>query len=684
MSNSFYNYQKVENGQNITSIPLRNFISNKCISKKYKNRILPINNKIQENKDKNHSQIILNSENIISNDDSKYIHCKRHPNNIISFYCEDDRTFPCILCISKHQEHTFKKCYCSKKYFNKEMLNMRKLYEDIEIKYFQNKKNAENFFSKIKIHFDKEIHKINEYFDSMISILQDKKNEFIAKMLIIYENYLKKFIKYKFVFDSCNKYYYNLSKKMNYIENEIYKKEDFESFYNIKNIFINEINDFSKCNDENFNNRNIFYFNSSSMPIFVYPEKSIVNIKDNINLFGSFKNVNIDFNLKENRNEQSKIKEKIALIDSINTDNTFGNNNNNIKNTKTNLEILLESNKNKNIISSINTQLSNINDTLIEKQLIDTNSTLFFLNKNEVKNVFKQQDEDMNQIVEKNSPKINNNKKIKISDSPKNTDNYDNNYKKVKYTSCNKEIRNKQIIKKFLEKEELNRNDISRLTTKQSNLKREPNTNYHSKYFASFDNNYRNHTLSNEYKIKKIKIESKNKKKNKKYPPNNWIKYRHMAYKKSNSITENINSFNIELKNNKNDNRKKKIPKKEKINNINKYKNDSFERKILLNENNNGSYYIHQRVNGLYNDNEKNNKYKKNNLIKNHRNVKSMKNLRKNSLKYDLNNILNNMPKPDSQICRITDNYDRRNSLSNYNINRSNSYRYYKKDIFFH
>ena len=561
---------------------------------------------------------------------------------------------------------------------------MRKSFEDIEIKYFQNKKKAENFFSKIKIHFDKEIHKINEFFDSMISIIQDKKNEYIAKMLIIYENYLNKFINYKFVFDSCDKTYFNLHKKMNYIENEIYKKEDLESFYNIKHIFINEINDFSKCNEENFEKRNIFYFNSSSMPIFVYPEKSIINIRDNINLFGSFKNVNIDFNQKENEDEQNKIKEKIALIDSINIDNTLQNNNSNVKRNKTNLEILLESTKNKNIISSINTQLSNINDTLLEKQLIDTNSTLFFLNKNEVKNVFNQQDEGTNQIFERNSPKINNNEEIKISDSPKNVVNFENNYKKVKYTSCNKENRNKQIIKKFLEKEELIKNDISRLTTNQSNLNREKNTNNHSKYFASFDKNYRNHTLNNDCEIKKINIDSKNKKKNKKYPPNNWIKYRHMAYKKSNYITENINSFNIELKNNKNDNRKKKIPKKEKINNINKYKNDSFERKILLNENNNGSYYIHQRVNGIYNDNEKNNKYKKNNLIKNHRNVKSMKNLRKNSLKYDLNNILNNMPKPDSQICRITDNYDRRNSLSNYNINRSNSYRYYKKDIFFH
>ena len=681
MSNSFYNFQKVENGQNISSIPLRNFISNKCFPKKYKNKILSFNGKIQENNEKNHSQIILNSENIISNDDSKYIHCKRHPKNIISFFCQDDRTFPCILCISNHEEHAYKRCYCTKKYFNQEMLNLKGLFEDIEIKYFQYKKIAENFFSKIKIHFDKEINKINEYFDSMISILQDKKNEFIAKMLIIYENYLKKFINYKFVFDSCDKNYYNLNKKINYIENEIYKKEDFESFYNIKNIFINEINDFSKCNDDNFRNNNNFYFNDNSMPIFSYPEKPIINGNDNINLFGSFKNINIDFNQKENGNEQRKIKEKIILFDSINIDNALGKNNNNvIKKNKTNLEILDENTKNKNIISSINSQISNINDTLLEKQLIDTNSTLFLLNKNEVKNVFKQQDEDTNQILDLNLPKKNNNEEIRISESPKNKNSEDNKYKKVKYTSCDKEKRNKQIIKKFLEKEELNRNDISRLTTKQSNLNREKSTNYHSKYFASFDNNYRNKTLNDDNEVKRIKIETKNKKKNKKYPPNNYIKYRQIARKKSNSITKNINSFNIEQNNN--NKKKKTIPKKEKINNINKYINDSFERENVFDNKNNGSIYIHRKINCLYNDLYTKNKSKKINLVKNQRNVKSMKHLRKNRLNYIDNNILNNMPKPESQICRLTDNYNRRNSLSNYNINRSNSYRYYKKDIF--
>ena len=417
------------------------------------------------------------------------------------------------------------------------------------------------------------------------------------------------------------------------------------------------------------------------MPIFSYPEKPIINGNDNINLFGSFKNINIDFNQKENGNEQRKIKEKIILFDSINIDNALGKNYNNvIKKNKTNLEILDENTKNKNIISSINSQISNINDTLLEKQLIDTNSTLFLLNKNEVKNVFKQQDEDTNQILDLNLPKKNNNEEIRISESPKNKNSEDNKYKKVKYTSCDKEKRNKQIIKKFLEKEELNRNDISRLTTGQSNLNREKSTNYHSKYFASFDNNYRNKTLNDDNEVKRIKIETKNKKKNKKYPPNNYIKYRQIARKKSNSITKNINSFNIEQKNN--NKKKKTIPKKEKINNINKYINDSFERENVFDNNNNGSIYIHRKINCLYNDLYTKNKSKKINLVKNQRNVKSMKHLRKNRLNYIDNNILNNMPKPESQICRLTDNYNRRNSLSNYNINRSNSYRYYKKDIF--
>ena len=243
MSNEIYNYKKTENEKDASCIPIKNIFNNKLIPKKIKRKISPMNNK-----GNNQSQKLLNNENINLNDISKYVSCKRHPQNIIRYFCENDKTFNCILCITQHEKHSYKNFFCTKKYFDKEIIAIKKLFDEKEMKYFEIKKKAEIFFSKIKIHFDQEIHKINDYFDSIISILQAKKSEFISKMLIIYENYLKQFIKYKFIFDHCDKDYYNLNQKIKFIDNEVYKKEDLESFYKIKNCFIKEVQDFSKYN----------------------------------------------------------------------------------------------------------------------------------------------------------------------------------------------------------------------------------------------------------------------------------------------------------------------------------------------------------------------------------------------------------------------------------------------------
>ena len=689
MSNSFYIYQNTENGQNKSYIPLRNDLSNKCLIKKNKNKIK------HQNKVDNNFQILYNSENISNNNVSKYIHCKRHPQNIISFFCETDKTFPCTLCISEHEDHSYKNCYCTKKYFDKEILKIKKLLEDIETRYFQNKKNAENFFSKIKIHFDKEIHKINDYFDSMISILQDKKSEFIAKMLIIYENYIKKFIKYKFIFDICDKSYYSLYQKKIYIENEIYKKEDFESFYKIKNGFINEINSFSKRNDENFNDKNKFYFNYDSMPIFVYPEKQIININDDNNIFGFFKNTNIDFNQKENDVksllDKNNVKEKNELIDSININNNLPNNNS-LKRKKTNLELFFEKNKNNNIISSINSFISNLNDSFIEKQLLDTNSTLLYLNKKEVKNVFKQQDEEISQSDEKIEAKINNNKKMnkenKISDSPKIEDKYINN--KVKYTSCNREKRNKQIIKKFLENQELNKNDISRLKSKLSNRNQEQSINCKPNYLTTFENNYTDNTINNDMQIKEKYFEKKNKNKKKNYPPNNRAKYKQnlskidiFLNKKINNYKNdsNVNSINSEINQKKSNNKIKNIFSNiYKIGNVNKYIDDSIDEQNHINNNSKENIYFPIKINNLYKCPE--NKRKNLSFVKNHISLKNINNLRKNKLNCEVNGIINNKKDLRTYIYRINDNCQKRNSSYNFRINKSNSYKYFNRETF--
>ena len=684
MSNAIYKYKNTDNGKDKSSIPYKNNFNNKYFSKKFKTKNSPANKKILNNKQEINHNILLSKENFSINDSSKYIHCKRHPQNIISYFCENDKAFPCILCISQHENHSYKKCLCSKEYFENEILKIKKLFEENKLKYFQNKKRAENCFSKIKIHFDQEIHKINDYFDSMISILQDKKSEFIAKMLIIYENYIQKLINYKFIFDYCDKSYSNLIKGIDLLENEVYKKEDLEYFYNIKNNFVKEINNFSKYNNENLTDKNIFTFNNDLMPIFVFPEKQIININDDINLFGSFKNTNICFNPKENgkKNVSSNFQniEENSIFDSIYQDSINNKDINSNKRKKTTLEILFENNKNKNIISSINSKISNLNDSFINKHLIDTDSTLFFLNKNEVKNVFKQQDMETSKKFDKIETQINNNGEIKISNSPRIKSNNNN---KVKYTSCSRENRNKHIIKKFLEKRVLNNNNISYQTTKQFNINKDQSTNYNSNYLNSYENGYVNNSLNNEYFIfqtKKInkenKYEKKNKNKTKNYPPNNGIKYRKLSRKRSGSLTNNnnnlkrelnIHSFNLESKNKESYNKNKiLISNKKKINNINDYFEDSFEEKIK---------YDNKRMGE--------GKGKKNKFIRNGININSMKNIFKNNAGNKNNSMLNDKINQNNNFNLITDNYPRRNSFSNINFNRSNSYRYIRNKNFF-
>ena len=684
MSNAIYKYKNTDNGKDKSSIPYKNNFNNKYFSKKFKTKNSPANKKILNNKQEINHNILFSKENFSINDSSKYIHCKRHPQNIISYFCENDKAFPCKICISQHENHSYKKCLCSKEYFENEILKIKKLFEENKLKYFQNKKRAENCFSKIKMHFDQEIHKINDYFDSMISILQDKKSEFIAKMLIIYENFIQKFIKYKFIFDYCDKSYSNLIKGIDLLENEVYKKEDLEYFYNIKNNFVKEINNFSKYNNENLTDKNIFTFNNDLMPIFVFPEKQIININDDINLFGSFKNTNICFNPKENgkKNVSSNFQniEENSIFDSIYQDSINNKDINSNKRKKTTLEILFENNKNKNIISSINSKISNLNDSFINKHLIDTDSTLFFLNKNEVKNVFKQQDMETSKKFDKIETQINNNGEIKISNSPRIKSNNNN---KVKYTSCSRENRNKHIIKKFLEKRVLNNNNISYQTTKQFNINKDQSTNYNSNYLNSYENGYVNNSLNNEYFIfqtKKInkenKYEKKNKNKTKNYPPNNGIKYRKLSRKRSGSLTNNnnnlkrelnIHSFNLESKNKESYNKNKiLISNKKKINNINDYFEDSFEEKIK---------YDNKRMGE--------GKGKKNKFIRNGININSMKNIFKNNAGNKNNSMLNDKINQNNNFNLITDNYPRRNSFSNINFNRSNSYRYIRNKNFF-
>ena len=54
-----------------------------------------------------------------------------------------------------------------------------------------------------------------------------------------------------------------------------------------------------------------------------------------------------------------------------------------------------------------------------------------------------------------------------------------------------------------------------------------------------------------------------------------------------------------------------------------------------------------------------------------------MKNILKNKLNNNDNSVFQDNIIPSSQISRMSENYQRRDNLSNFNINRSNSYKYF-------
>ena len=670
-----------------------------------------INNNIQMR-----NQLLSNFGNNISKEKSKLINCKRHPQNIINYFCETDKLFLCSICISQHSEHNYITFFCSEDNFLNEINIIKKNFSEIETKYSLNKKNAEKYFLNVKNHFDEQIHKINDYFDSLISILQDKKSIFISKMLNIYENFIKELVKFKSIFDFCDKTYSNLYQKIIYIDNELYKNRDYESFYNMKDNIINDIKNFSIYNDENFYNNNRFNFTINSMPCFLYPKNKIVNINDDDILFGSFENANLYLNNDNNiiinnklddddKKESSNFRydnpnnninnkfqiENNNLIDSIAINSTLKkeDNNNSLKRNLINLESLFEKNKNKNIISSINTNLSNINDSFIDKQLVETNSTLFLLNKNEVKNVFKQQDLDVSQnYYEINDSKTKNNNN-KLSDSPK----FNNNINKIKNVSCNKEKRNKQIIKKFLENENLNSNNISEICIKNINPSNH-NIYFNSNNISNFENKSIINTIDEDIKINNIKnLKSSNSKRkvldNNHNHNNNITRKRSGSMNKRNNKNIKINNSCHNLNNKKINSKNKKFnSKKKQVNNINRYFENSYgEESKQIDKNKFLNLYTGFNEKSIINQNSTNHylltKNNNNNII-NQQNLKSMQTSNKrniyniNSFDNKQNDILHNKTKYSNfQMRKLSSNSKNQNEINHnyYNINRSNSNR---------
>ena len=80
---------------------------------------------------------------------------------------------------------------------------------------------------------------------------------------------------------------------------------------------------------------------------------------------------------------------------------------------------------------------------------------------------------------------------------------------------------------------------------------------------------------------------------------------------------------------------------------------------------------IRRRFNDFYSGFYRKSQIKRNSLIRNHINIRSMKHIR--NIKSNHNNsMFDDKILPHSQISRITDNFQRRNSFSNHFINKNN------------
>ena len=100
-----------------------------------------INNNIQMR-----NQLLSNFGNNISKEKSKLINCKRHPQNIINYFCETDKLFLCSICISQHFEHNYITFFCSEDNFLNEINIIKKNFSEIETKYSLIKKMQKNIF----------------------------------------------------------------------------------------------------------------------------------------------------------------------------------------------------------------------------------------------------------------------------------------------------------------------------------------------------------------------------------------------------------------------------------------------------------------------------------------------------------------------------------------------------------
>ena len=197
------------------SLPCGDVFCQQCIyelyDKKNHNITCPMHKKeisIEFNKIPICSKILVNLKKI-SNIDPKdnSLYCIRHSKKKLKYFCEQDKAFLCDSCLSQHNGHKYVEFKLNKENFNYEINTLKNNFENLKNKYLADKHRINIFISFANKHIDDQIVKINNYFNSLINIINDKKNKYILKLNNISKDNTKKLDKIQNVFSISDEKY---------------------------------------------------------------------------------------------------------------------------------------------------------------------------------------------------------------------------------------------------------------------------------------------------------------------------------------------------------------------------------------------------------------------------------------------------------------------------------------------
>ena len=540
-------------------IPCGDIFCEQCVSNIYnsKNKLIkcPLHKKefiFEFNNFSNYFDTLTNINRYPLEEKDLGLYCIRHNKKRIKYFCELDNNFLCENCLGQHEGHKYSEFKSNKDNFLYEINSLKNNFENLKIKYLNEKSKINQYFLMAKKNLEEQVNKINKYFNNLISVINEKKSQMMIEINHKEKMNLKKLDNIKNIFlisdEKCN----FINNEFYYINNELLAKGEYETFYKMKQNFLKLIDNFYIYLNKNIFNNNDLYNNkliNYTLPNNGILEKNKLDIDKEENIYGKIEEITINLNnnklnaflmpdIKNNIHINKKEKEKSNKEnDNINLSNNNKNNN---------LDMLLLDKK----------SILNDGDSYLDNKLIDTGNTFYLINKSNVKNVFKQQEQDQSHndyfinkdnsnYINKNNSIINNinnineirknYKECKIKDNKamqrNNNDlnkkkNNDSNKKKAPYKLLNITNNNKEGNKK---KEKVKFNKINK--TKENN--------FSTSYLLSLNNNSNIKSEDNRNKIGKEKLCINNKK-------NNIIKKFYNIQNNNNIIRG--NSFNNKYK----------------------------------------------------------------------------------------------------------------------------------------